>query len=55
MLRVVTRRLKRQLELEALQQLVREVVQPQEQTCFQIEGVQPVQVPSNEPQQFVTT
>jgi hypothetical protein len=35
MLRVVVRGLKRQLELEASQQLVRETIQPQEQTCSQ--------------------
>jgi hypothetical protein len=31
------------------------VVQPQEQPCFQAEGIQPVEAPNNEPQQPVTT
>ncbi len=33
--------------------LVHEVIQPQEQLRFQAEGVQPIKVPSNEPQQLV--
>jgi hypothetical protein len=39
------------LELEMPQQPVCEVVQPQEQTHFQVKGVQPVEAPNNEPQQ----
>jgi hypothetical protein len=42
------------LELEAPQQLVCEVIQSQEQTHSQAEGVQLVEIPSNEPQQLVT-
>ncbi len=55
MSRVITRGLKRQLELEAPQQFVHEGVQPQEQTCSQVEGARPIQPPSNEPQQPITT
>jgi hypothetical protein len=47
---VFTRGLRRQLELEASQQLVREVVQP----CSQAEGIQLVEATSNELQQLVT-
>jgi hypothetical protein len=31
-----------------------EAIQPQEQTYSQVEGVQPVEAPSNEPQQPIT-
>jgi hypothetical protein len=55
MSRIVTRGLKRQLELEAPQQPICEAVQPQKQTRFQVKGVQLIQAFSNEPQQIVTT
>jgi hypothetical protein len=55
MLRIVTRGLRRQLELEAPHQPVREVIQSQEPTHSQAEGIQSIEVPSNEPQQLVTT
>jgi hypothetical protein len=45
--RVVTRGLKRQLELETPHRVC-EVVQPQEQPRFQTGGVQPIEAPSNE-------
>jgi hypothetical protein len=54
MSKVVTRGLRRQLKLEALQQPVHEVVQPYEQPCSQVEGTQLVESPNNEPQQPVT-
>jgi hypothetical protein len=54
MSRVVIREIRRQLELEALYQLVCEAVQPQEQTRFQAEGIQLVEAPNNEPQQLGT-
>ncbi len=31
------------------------MVQPQKQPRFQIKGIQPVEVPNNEPRQLVTT
>jgi hypothetical protein len=43
------------LELEAPYQLVHEVVQPQKQPSFQVEGIQSIEAPNNEPQQPVTT
>jgi hypothetical protein len=49
MSRVVIRGLKRQLELEALQHPICEAIQPQEQPRSQVEGVQSVEVPNNEP------
>jgi hypothetical protein len=39
MSRVVTRGLRRQLELEVPQQPIREVIQSQKQPHFQIEGI----------------
>jgi hypothetical protein len=55
MSRVITRGLRKKLELEASQQPVHKVIQPQEETHFQAEGIQLVEIPSNEPQQPITT
>jgi hypothetical protein len=49
---VITRK---QLELGVPHQPIREMVQPQEQPCFQAEGIQLVDVPNNEPQQPIMT
>jgi hypothetical protein len=54
MSRVVTRGLRRQLELKASQQLVREMVQPREQPHSQVNRIQPIEVPKNELQQPIT-
>jgi len=54
MSRVVIRGLRRQLKLGALQQPIHEVVQPQEQPCFQAKGIPPIEAPNNEPQQRIT-
>jgi hypothetical protein len=53
MSRIVTRGLRKQLELKASQQPVHEVIQPQKQPRSQAEGTQLIDVPSNEPQQLV--
>ncbi len=53
MLKIVTRGLKRQLELGVPQQSICEVIQSQEQTHSQAKGLQLVEAPSNEPQQLV--
>jgi hypothetical protein len=50
---IVTRGLKKQLKSKTSQQLVREVVQPQEQPCSQAKGIQLIKVPNNEPRQLV--
>jgi len=49
MLKVITRGLRKQLELGAPQQPVHEMVQPQEQPHFHTKGIQPVDARSNEP------
>jgi hypothetical protein len=55
MSRVIIRGLKRQLELKTPHQTIYEVIQSQEQTCFQAKGVQLAEAPNNDPQQPFTT
>jgi hypothetical protein len=50
MWRVVIRGLRRQLKLRIWQQPIHEVVQPLRQPSFQAKGIQPIDVPNNEPQ-----
>jgi hypothetical protein len=50
MLRVVTRALRRQLELRAPQQPIHEAIWAQGQPRFQAKGIQPIDAPSNETQ-----
>jgi hypothetical protein len=51
MSKVVTRGLRRQSKLTIPQQPIHEATHSQEQPCSQTKGIQPTDVPNNEPQE----
>jgi hypothetical protein len=50
MLRIIIKGLKRQVNMVASQQSVPKIVLSQEQQCFQVKGIQPVDASNIKPQ-----